>query len=195
MLQIGTKAPEFSCEAVVEGQIKRFSLASGDGSYKLLFFYPLDFTFVCPTELHALQEKILEFKKRNVTVAAVSIDSVHIHLAWLAVPKDKGGIQGITYPLLSDITKSISLDYGVLNERVGVALRGTFLLDKDNIVQHATINNLRLGRNIDEFIRLIDALKHVEQYGEVCPANWSDGKKAMKATKEGVEEYFKPLLM
>ena len=190
MITIGTQAPAFSCEAVVNKQIKHVSLTDFDGSYKLLFFYPLDFTFVCPTELHALQENLHEFKQRGVEVLAISVDSAHAHLAWLNTPKNRGGIEGITYPLLADITKSIARDFGVLNEQAGVALRGTFLLDKKNVMQHATVNNLSLGRSVSELLRIIDALMHVEKAGEVCPANWESGKKAMLPTQEGLKQYF-----
>jgi len=190
MLKIGKKAPEFVCDAVINNQIKQMSLADHQASYKLLFFYPLDFTFVCPTELHALQENLEEFTKRNVNVMGISVDSVHSHMSWLNTPKSRGGIEGITYPLLSDLTKNIARSYEVLNEEIGVALRGVFLLDKENIVQYAAIHNLSLGRNITELVRIVDALVHVEQYGEVCPANWSVGKQAMKPTRAGVQEYF-----
>ncbi len=190
MIKIGKKAPSISCEAVINGVAQNISLDDFAGKYKLLFFYPLDFTFVCPTELHALEENKEEFDKRNVVLLGTSIDSIHSHLAWLAMPKSEGGIKGISYPLLSDIHKTISSDYGVLNDEVGVAFRGAFLLDKNNIIQYMSINNLSLGRNIDELLRIVDSLIHVEKVGEVCPVNWTSGKKGMKATKEGVTEYF-----
>ncbi|QQR48930.1 peroxiredoxin [bacterium] len=189
MIFVGKAAPDFSCDMVEHGSIKRVSLKDFDGVYKLLFFYPLDFTFVCPTELHALQEYYEEFKKRDVCVLGVSVDSAYSHLAWLEQPKSKGGIGGVTYPLLADITKNMARDYGVLTEQ-GVALRGTFLLDKNNVVHYAAVNNLALGRNIAELVRVVDALKHNEQHGEVCPANWSQGQKAMKTTQEGLQAYF-----
>lgn len=190
MIKIGSKAPAFTCEAVADKKMTTISLDGLKGKYKILFFYPLDFTFVCPTELHALQDHIEEFKKRDVEVMAVSVDSAYSHLAWLNTPKVKGGIEGVTYPLLADITKSLAKEYGVLSEDAGVALRGTFLLDKDDIIQYAAINNLPLGRNIPELVRIVDALKHVETAGEVCPANWTEGKKAMKADQKGLAEYF-----
>lgn len=190
MIKIGAKAPAFTCEAVTDKKMTTISLEELKGKYKILFFYPLDFTFVCPTELHALQDHIEEFKKRNVEVMAVSVDSAYSHLAWLNTPKTKGGIEGVTYPLLADITKSLAKEYGVLSEDAGVALRGTFLLDKDDVIQYAAINNLPLGRNIPELVRIVDALKHVETAGEVCPANWVEGKKAMKADQKGLAEYF-----
>jgi len=190
MTCIGNKAPDFNCEAVVKKQIKTVSLDDFKGKYKVVFFYPLDFTFVCPTELHAFQDKLAEFEKRNTHLLGVSIDSVYSHLAWLNTPKNKGGIEGITYPLLSDIKKTISTDYGVLDEEAGVALRGLFILDKDDCVQSMTVNNLSLGRNVDEVIRTIDALQHVENHGEVCPANWNKGEKAMKPDAQGLDDFF-----
>lgn len=191
MIKIGKIAPDFMCEAALEGgTIKQVSLKDFQGIHKLLFFYPLDFTFVCPTELHALQEHLDAFKKLSIEVLAISVDSVHSHLAWLSMPKNKGGIEGISYPLLSDITKSISREYGILNEEKGVALRASFFLDKNNIVQHASINNLSLGRNVKELLRIVNALLYVEKHGEVCPADWHAGKKGMQATKEGIQAYF-----
>ncbi len=190
MLSVGKKAPEISCESVVNGSIKHFSLSAINGKYKLLFFYPLDFTFVCPTELHALQDRLSDFTARNVEVIAISVDSVYSHTAWLDVPRSKGGIAGVTYPMLGDITKTIARDYGVLHEELGVALRGVFLLDKDNVVQYAAVNNLALGRNIAELLRVVDALVHVQQVGEVCPANWETNHKALKPNAEGLKEYF-----
>lgn len=190
MLIVGKKAPEISCEAVIGGVTKRFNLSALNGKYKLLFFYPLDFTFVCPTELHALQERLSDFTARNVEVIAISVDSVYSHMAWLDVPRSKGGIAGVSYTILGDITKTISRDYGVLNEELGVALRGVFLLDLDNVVQYAAVNNLALGRNISELIRVVDALTHVQKVGEVCPANWDPKHKAMKPNMEGLKEYF-----
>lgn len=192
MIKIGKIAPEFHGEAVVNGKIQKISLADYPHMYKLLFFYPLDFTFVCPTELHALQDNLNEFEKRNVQVLGISVDSVHTHMAWLNTPKISGGIQGVTFPLLSDIHKSVARAYDVLNEDAGVSLRGVFLLDKHNVVQFASINNFALGRNVKELLRVADALMHVEKYGEVCPANWSVGDRAMTATREGVVEYFNP---
>ncbi len=190
MINVGTKAPFISCDAVVDGVIKKISLHDFRGSYKLLFFYPLDFTFVCPTELHALQDSLEEFKKRGTNVLAISVDSVYSHLAWLNIPKNKGGIEGIQYPLLADITKSIAREYGVLHEQIGVALRGTFLIDQHDVIQYMAINNLPLGRNVPELVRLLDALIYTENNGEVCPANWNEGKKAMQPTQDGLQAYF-----
>lgn len=190
MLSVGKKAPDINCDAVIDGIVKHFNLSTIHNKYKILFFYPLDFTFVCPTELHALQDRLADFTLRNVDVFAVSVDSVYSHMAWLDVPRSKGGIAGVSYPMLGDITKNIAREYGVLNEELGVALRGVFLLDKENVVQYAAVNNLALGRNISELVRVVDALVHVQKVGEVCPANWEPQHKAMKPNAEGLKEYF-----
>ncbi|RAP29025.1 thioredoxin peroxidase [Candidatus Marinamargulisbacteria bacterium SCGC AG-343-D04] len=189
---VGKQAPDFDIKAVIEGGqvVESFKLSDlKNEKYVVLFFYPYDFTFVCPTELHGFQEKIAEFEKRNVQVIGCSVDSHHSHIAWLQTPKIKGGIQGISYPLIADFQKEISQKYDVLNED-GVAYRGLFLIDKDGVIRHQLINDLPLGRSIDEVIRMVDALQFHEQHGEVCPANWSEGKKAMSASKSGVEQYF-----
>jgi peroxiredoxin (alkyl hydroperoxide reductase subunit C) len=190
MITIGKKAPFFEAEAVVNGEIQNISLNSFDGQYKVLFFYPLDFTFVCPTELHAFEALKDEFAKRNTQVIGCSVDSVHSHQAWLNTPKKLGGIEGVTYPLLSDINKFIARDYEVLHHSDGIALRGLFIIDKDNVVQAALVNNLPLGRNVQEAIRLVDALQHHEENGDVCPANWTKEQPSMQATQQGVKEYF-----
>ncbi len=207
MALVGKKAPHFSAGAVINGEeiTENFSLDQYIGKKNvILFFYPKDFTFVCPTEIHAFQEKLGEFEKRNTVVIGVSTDTEETHLAWLTTPKDKGGIEGVTYPLVADVAKTISLNYGVLGGEYNfdavtrtwsfsgapIAYRGTFLIDKEGIIRHESVNDFPLGRNIDEYIRLIDAQLHVEQYGEVCPANWEEGKEAMKATTAGVAEYF-----
>lgn len=188
---MGRKAPNFSAKAVVNGKIMDdFSLHSFLGKYVILFFYPLDFTFVCPTELHAFQEKLPEFKKRNAELIACSIDSPYSHYAWLNTPKAKGGIEGVEYPLVSDLNKTIARDYQVLDEQSGVAYRGLFLLDRQGIVRHQLINDLPIGRSVEEVIRILDALIFHEQHGEVCPANWHAGQKTMKPDAKGVIEYF-----
>lgn len=185
----GRQAPNFKTEAVVNGEFVDISLSDYRGKKTVvLFFYPLDFTFVCPTELHAFQEKLEEFKKRDVEVLGCSIDSKFSHYAWLSTPKDKGGIEGVKYPLLADIHRTIARDYDVLSDD-GVAFRGLFLIDKQGIVRHQLVNDLPLGRNVEEALRMVDSLQHFEKHGEVCPANWSKGKDAMKATKEGVSSY------
>ena len=206
---VGKQAPDFSATAVVNGGEfeEGFSLSQFKGNkYVVLFFYPLDFTFVCPTELLAFQEKLGEFEKRGVQVIGCSIDSHFSHWAWLNTPKDKGGIEGVTYPLVADLDKTIASNYDVLageyeyeEDENGdlrlsfngepVAFRGLFLIDKEGTVRHQLVNDLPLGRNIDEAIRMVDALQHFEQKGEVCPANWEEGKDAMTASAAGVASY------
>jgi peroxiredoxin 2/4 len=202
---VGKVAPRFSAKAVINGEeiVNDFSLDQYLGSkHVLFFFYPKDFTFVCPTELHAFQAKLAEFEERNVAVVAVSTDTEQSHWGWLQVPKDKGGIAGITYPIVADTTKTISMNFGVLfgnydyNEddeliTTGpmIAFRGLFLIDKDGIVRHQVVNDLPLGRNVEEALRMVDALQYFEENGEVCPANWSRGKAAMKETHDGVASY------
>ncbi|MCG8683604.1 MAG: peroxiredoxin [Desulfobacterales bacterium] len=189
---VGKNAPDFTAAAVEKDQIiENFTLSEFKGQYVVLFFYPLDFTFVCPTELHAFSDKLDEFEKRNTKVIGVSIDSHFSHLAWLNTPKSKGGIQGVSYPIVSDINKSISSDYDVLVDGAGIAYRGLFLLDKDHVVRHQVVNDLPLGRNVTETLRMVDALQFTEKHGEVCPANWNQGDKSMKPNQDGLEEFFK----
>lgn len=188
---VGQKAPEFHAKAVVAGEIVTdFSLRDYLGKYIIFFFYPLDFTFVCPTELHAFQEALKNFEQREAQVVGCSVDSAHSHFAWLNTPKAKGGIQGVTYPLVADLNKTIAKDYQVLKGDEGIAYRGLFLIDKKGIVRHQVVNDLPLGRSVDEALRMLDALIFYETHGEVCPANWKAGDKSMKATREGVESYF-----
>lgn len=188
---VGKLAPDFSAEAVVNGEfIDNFRLSDYRGKYVLLYFYPLDFTFVCPTEIHAFQDKLEAFKRLNTEVVAVSVDSKFSHHAWLNTPKNKGGIEGITYPLVSDLNKTIARDYDVLVQDAGVALRGAFLIDREGVVRQQTVNDLPLGRNVDEFIRLTQALQHHEEHGEVCPANWQEGNASMQPDQSGLEKYF-----
>ena len=191
----GKKAPNFTTSAVINGNqiVDDFSLSNYEGKYVLFFFYPLDFTFVCPTELHAFQEKVAEFESRNTQVIGCSVDSKHTHFAWLNTPAEKGGIQGIKYPLVADLTKSIAADYDVLKEDEGIAFRGLFLIDRERIIRHQVVNDLPLGRNVDEAIRMIDALQFHEANGEVCPANWNKGDRAMSADTEGVQTYFQDI--
>jgi peroxiredoxin (alkyl hydroperoxide reductase subunit C) len=202
---IGKKAPLFTANAVVNGNqiVEGFSLDQFIGKKEVVFFfYPLDFTFVCPTELIAFQEKLEEFEKRNVAVVGCSVDSEFSHFAWLNTEKNKGGIKGVTYPLVADLSKTIAENYGVLASEYDydadgnavstgapVAYRGLFLIDKNGVVRHSVINDLPLGRSVEEAIRMVDALQYFEENGEVCPANWSKGKEAMKATAEGVADY------
>jgi peroxiredoxin (alkyl hydroperoxide reductase subunit C) len=189
---VGKSAPDFSVKAVVNGSeiVDGYTLSALKGKYVVLFFYPLDFTFVCPTELHAFQDQLDEFEARGVQVLGCSTDSWYSHLAWLNTPKNKGGIQGVRYPILADFNKTIAESYGVLVEGLGAAYRGLFLIDKAGIVRHQVVNDLPLGRSVDEALRMVDALQYFEQNGEVCPANWSQGKKALKATSAGLESFF-----
>lgn len=202
---VGKKAPSFKATAVVNGNdfVADFSLDQFVGEkYVLFFFYPLDFTFVCPTEILAFQEKLAEFEKRNVAVVGCSVDSEFSHWAWLNTEKKNGGIKGVKFPLVADLSKTIAENYGVLageyevNEEgqssfagAPVAYRGLFLIDKNGVVRHQLVNDLPLGRNVDEAIRMVDALAHFEEFGEVCPANWKEGEEAMKASAEGVASY------
>lgn len=182
--------PDFKATAVMgDNSInENFKLSNYHGKYVTLFFYPLDFTFVCPSEILAFDHRLEQFKEKNCEIIGVSVDSPYTHLAWKNTPVDKGGIGTIRYPLVSDITKSISKDYDVLVND-SVALRGTFIIDKDGIVQHQVVNNLPLGRNVDEALRILDALQFNEKFGEVCPVNWEKGSPGMKPTREGVAEY------
>lgn len=205
MSLVGKKAPSFKAQAVINGGtiVPDFSLDQYLGKKEVIFFfYPKDFTFVCPTELHAFQEKIAEFEKRNVAVVACSTDTEQSHWGWLQVPKAQGGIQGVKYPIVADTTKIISMNFDVLsgdyevdenNALVAtgpmIAFRGLFLIDKKGVIRHLLINDLPLGRNVDEAIRMIDALQFNEENGEVCPANWNKGDTAMKATHDGVANY------
>jgi len=187
---VAKPAPEFTAQAVMpDGSFKEIKLSDYKGKYVILFFYPLDFTFVCPTEIIAFSEKIDEFKKRNTEVLGVSIDSHFSHLAWRNTDRKQGGLGDIQYPLVADVNKKITYDYGVMHE-AGIAFRGLFLIDTNGIVQHQLINNLPLGRNIDEALRMVDALQFHEKNGEVCPANWSEGSDGMKADPTGSKEYF-----
>lgn len=183
-------APDFKAEAILpDGETKEITLSSFKGkNYVVLFFYPLDFTFVCPTEILAFSHRIEEFEKRGVQVLGVSVDSVHTHRAWRNTSLENGGIGAIKYPLVSDLDKSIAQSFGVLIDG-GVALRGTFLIDKAGLVRQATINDLPLGRSVDETLRLVDALQFTEQHGEVCPAGWQKGQSGMKADAKGVAAY------
>lgn len=188
---IGKQAPAIEAKAITDGKnITNFSLKDYLGRYVILFFYPLDFTFVCPTELHAFQEREQEFLQRGAQVVGCSVDSHFSHHAWLQTPKTKGGIEGVRYPLISDLNKTIARNYQVLKEDEGIAYRGQYLIDRQGIIRHQLINDLPIGRSVDEILRLLDALMHHEQHGEVCPANWKVGKKSMHATQESLTSYF-----
>lgn len=202
---VGKKAPSFRTGAVVKGgeMVEDFSLDQYLGKkHVVFFFYPKDFTFVCPTELHAFQEKLAEFESRNCAVVAASTDTEESHWGWLQMEKKAGGIKGITYPIIADTTKTIALNYGTLSGDYDVnedgeliatgpmiAFRGLFLIDKEGVVRHQLINDLPLGRNVDEVLRMVDALQFFEENGEVCPANWTKGKEGLKDTHAGVAEY------
>lgn len=187
---VGKKAPDFSATAVLgNNEIKSITLSDfTKGKYAVVFFYPLDFTFVCPTELIAFDHRLAEFEKRGVQVLGVSIDSEHTHLAWKNTPVDKGGIGPVKYPLVADIKHEIAKAYDVESEG-GVAFRGSFLIDRGGVVRHQVVNDLPLGRDIDEMLRMVDALQFTEEHGEVCPAGWNKGKKGMRADAKGVADY------
>lgn len=207
---VGKPAPDFSATAVVDGGefVEDFTLSQFRGEkYVVLFFYPLDFTFVCPTEILAFQERIADFEAKNVQVIGASIDSHFSHWAWLNTPKENGGIHGVKYPIVSDLDKTISANYDVLagsyeyayeeDEETPrlvfkgnpVAYRGLFLIDKEGVVRHQLVNDLPLGRSVDEALRMVSALQYFEEKGEVCPANWDEGKDAMQASHDGVASY------
>jgi peroxiredoxin (alkyl hydroperoxide reductase subunit C) len=190
MCNLVTKeAPDFTAQAVMpDNSFSELKLSAYRGKYVVLFFYPLDFTFVCPSEIIAFDKALAKFEGKNAQVIGVSIDSHFTHLAWKNTPRDQGGIGQIRYPLVADLNKSISRDYGVLLDD-GIALRGLFLIDKEGIIRHALVNDLPLGRNVDEALRVLDALQFTEAHGEVCPANWHEGEEAMKPTAEGVAGY------
>jgi peroxiredoxin (alkyl hydroperoxide reductase subunit C) len=202
---VGKKAPNFSAQAVINGGefVSNYTLEQFIGKKPvLLFFYPKDFTFVCPTELFAFQNALSEFESRNCAVVACSTDTEQSHWGWLQMPKNEGGIKGITYPIIADTSKTIAENFGVLagdyeldeNDNMCatgpmIAYRGLFLIDKSGTVQHQIVNNFPLGRNVDEALRMVDALQHFEENGEVCPANWSKGKESMKESHDSVANY------
>lgn len=190
MSLVGKRIKEFEAKAVVDGKIHdNFSIEDYKGKYVILFFYPLNFTFVCPTELHAFQELEDEFKKRECQVIGCSVDSPFAHLAWLEKSKKEGGIKGIKYPLISDVKKEIANNFEVLKEDDGISYRGLFLMDKDLIVRHQVVNDLGIGRSVNEVLRTLDALIFTQKHGQVCPANWHAGKEGMTPTSEGLKEY------
>ncbi|MGL9725374.1 MAG: peroxiredoxin [Wolbachia sp.] len=191
MSLVTKSAVDFTASAVLSNGkiVDNFCLSEHiKNKYAVLFFYPLDFTFVCPTELISFSNKIEGFSKRGVEIIGISVDSKFSHYKWREIPVSDGGIGEISYPLVSDAKKTISRDYGVLHDD-SIALRATFIIDNKFVVRHQSINDLPLGRNIDEFIRIVDAIKHYEEYGEVCPAGWKKGKPAMQASNEGVADY------
>ncbi len=183
------EAPDFTAQAVMpDNSIDELTLSSYRGKYVVIFFYPLDFTFVCPSEILAFNRALNEFKKKNTEVIGISVDSQFTHLAWKNTPINQGGIGDIQFPLVADLDKKISDEYGVLIED-GISLRGLFLIDKEGVIRHEVVNDLPLGRNTEEALRMVDALQFFEEYGDVCPANWKQGEEAMTPTAEGVADY------
>ena len=193
MSYVGKQFPNIAVKAMTEmgdTQVMNLvELAQQEKKKIVLFWYPKDFTFVCPTEIHAFQEAKKQFEDRNTLVVGASCDSPEVHFAWLTTPKNSGGIEGVTFPLLADTTKRLSTELGILDEEDLVTYRATYLIDETGKVFHESVNDMPLGRNVDEYLRLIDAYTHVQQHGEVCPANWEKGKDAMSATKDGVANY------
>jgi alkyl hydroperoxide reductase subunit AhpC len=186
---VGLQAPDFTATAVVDQEFKDVTLSQYRGKYVVLFFYPLDFTFVCPTEIIAFSERCAEFEKLGVQVLGVSVDSHFTHLAWRNVPRNEGGLGDIKYPLVADLNKNIAREYDVLINDA-IALRGLFLIDKDGKVRHQIVNDLPLGRSVDEALRLVQALQFVEKHGEVCPANWKEGARTIKPDVKASKEFF-----
>ncbi|MDQ5881521.1 MAG: peroxiredoxin 2/4 [Pseudomonadota bacterium] len=187
---VGKQAPDFNATAVFgNNEMKPLKLSDYKGKYVVMFFYPLDFTFVCPSELIAFDHRLDEFKQRGVEVIGVSIDSQFTHLAWKNTPVEKGGIGQVQYPLVADVKHEICRAYDVEFEAAGVAFRGSFLIDKNGTVRHQVVNDLPLGRNVDEMLRMVDALQFTDEHGEVCPAGWMKGKKGMTASTDGVAKY------
>ncbi len=190
-LRVGQTAPEFTATAVIDQEFKDIKLSDYRGKYVVLFFYPLDFTFVCPTEITAFSDRYEDFKKLNTEVLGVSVDSVFSHLAWIQTDRKEGGLGDLAYPLVADIKKEISAAYNVLDPEAGIALRGLFIIDKEGIIQHATINNLAFGRNVDETLRILQAIQYVQSHpDEVCPAGWKPGDKTMNPDPVKSKEYF-----
>jgi alkyl hydroperoxide reductase subunit AhpC len=187
--RVQKEAPDFKATAVVGEEFKDIKLSDYRGKYVILFFYPLDFTFVCPTEIIAFSDRVEEFQKRGCEVLGCSIDSHFTHLAWIKQPRNEGGLGQLGYPLVSDLTRSISTNYDVLTDG-GVALRGLFLIDKQGVLRSMVVNDLPLGRSVDEAIRVLDALQYFEENGEVCPANWKPGAPTIKPDVKGSKEYF-----
>ncbi|MEB3292168.1 MAG: peroxiredoxin [Synechococcales bacterium] len=190
-LRVGQAAPDFTATAVVDQEFKDIKLSDYRGKYVVLFFYPLDFTFVCPTEITAFSDRYEEFSKLNTEVLGVSVDSAFSHLAWIQTDRKSGGVGDLTYPLVSDIKKEISTAYNVLDSDSGVALRGLFIIDKEGIIQHSTINNLAVGRSVDETLRTLQAFQYTQSHpDEVCPAGWQPGAATMNPDPVKSKEYF-----
>lgn len=193
MSYVGKQFPNIAVKAMSElGDTQVLNLvemAQKEKKKIVLFWYPKDFTFVCPTEIHAFQSALTAFAERNTLVVGASCDSPEVHFAWLTTPRNSGGIEGVTFPLLADTTKRLSTELGILDEEDAVTYRATYLIDETGKVFHESVNDMPLGRNVEEYLRLIDAYAHVQEHGEVCPANWEKGKDAMSATKDGVATY------
>ncbi len=188
---VTSPAPTFDCKAVVNGEIKEMKWKDiHQDKWLVLFFYPLDFTFVCPTEIVAFSDATDRFAEKNTTIAAISVDSPFTHLAWTNMPRSQGGLGKVNFPIVADLNKNIARSYDVLLEAAGIALRGLFIIDPKGVVRHATINDLPVGRNVDEALRVIEAFQFVEEHGEVCPANWTPGSDTMKPDPKGSQEYF-----
>ncbi|MCP4251283.1 MAG: peroxiredoxin [bacterium] len=188
---VTSPAPQFDCTAVVGEDIKKLTWNElHDGKWLVLFFYPLDFTFVCPTEIVAFSDAGDRFAEVGTKVAAISVDSQFSHLAWVKTPRNQGGLGKVSFPMIADLNKEIARKYDVLLEEAGIALRGLFIIDPKGVVRHATINDLPVGRNVDEALRVIQAFQFVEKHGEVCPANWNPGADTMKPDPVGSQEYF-----
>jgi len=190
-LRVGQSAPDFTATAVVDQEFKTIKLSDYRGKYVILFFYPLDFTFVCPTEITAFSDRHIEFKDLNTEVLGVSVDSEFSHLAWIQTERKMGGIGDLNYPLVSDIKKEVSAAYNVLDPDAGVALRGLFILDKEGVIQHSTVNNLSFGRSVDETLRVLQAIQHVQAHPEeVCPVDWQPGEKTMNPDPVKSKDFF-----
>jgi peroxiredoxin (alkyl hydroperoxide reductase subunit C) len=190
-LRVGQPAPDFAATAVIDQQFKTLKLSDYRGQYVVLFFYPLDFTFVCPTEIIAFSNRHSDFEALDTEILAVSVDSEFSHLAWIQTERKQGGLGDIAYPLVADLKKEISTAYNVLDPEAGIALRGLFIIDRDGIVQHATINNLSFGRSVEETLRTLKAIQHVQSHpNEVCPVGWQEGDKTMTPDPVKAKEYF-----
>lgn len=190
-LRVGQQAPDFTATAVMDQEFKTIKLSEYRGKYVVLFFYPLDFTFVCPTEITAFSDRYEEFKKLNTEILGVSVDSEFSHLAWIQADRKSGGVGDLNYPLVSDIRKEISAAYNVLDPAAGIALRGLFIIDKEGVLQHTTINNLAFGRSVEETLRTLQAIQHVQSHpDEVCPAGWQPGEKTMNPDPVKSKVYF-----
>jgi peroxiredoxin 2/4 len=190
-LRVGQTAPDFTATAVVDQEFKDVSLSGYRGKYVVLFFYPLDFTFVCPTEITAFSDRHAEFKALNTEILGVSVDSQFSHLAWIQSDRKSGGIGDINYPLVADLKKEISTSYNVLDPDAGIALRGLFIIDQDGVIQYATVNNLGFGRSVDETLRVLQAIQHIQTHpDEVCPAGWQPGQKTMNPDPVKSKEFF-----